>query len=46
LQEDPQELQNRWDDPDYAALKSHLLLQLLHAEMGKEPLWMPRIAVA
>ena len=24
----------------------NLLLKLLHAEMGKEPLWMPRVAVA
>jgi arylsulfatase A-like enzyme len=46
LQEDPQELHNRWSDPDYGNVKTELLLRFLHAEMGKEPLWMPRIAVA
>jgi arylsulfatase A-like enzyme len=46
LQADPGELHNRWNDPDYANIKSELLLRLLHAEMGKESLWMPRIAVA
>lgn len=46
LQEDPQELHNRWNDAAYARVKSELLLRFLHAEMGKEPLWMPRIAVA
>jgi arylsulfatase A-like enzyme len=46
LQEDPEELNNRWDDPDYREVKSELLLRFLHAEMGKEPLWMPRVAVA
>jgi arylsulfatase A-like enzyme len=46
LQEDPDEYHNRWDDPVYAHVKSELLLKFLHAEMGKEPLWMPRVAVA
>jgi arylsulfatase A-like enzyme len=46
LQEDPNELHNRWDDTDYAQIKSELLLHFLHAEMGKEPLWMPRISGA
>jgi uncharacterized sulfatase len=46
LQEDPMELHNRWGDVDYANLKSNLLLKFVHAEMEKEPLWMPRIAVA
>jgi arylsulfatase A-like enzyme len=46
LQQDPGELSNLWDSPDHAGLKTELLLKLLHAEMGKEPLWMPRIAVA
>jgi len=46
LQEDPDEIHNRWDDPDYAGLKARLVMALLQAEMGKEPLWMPRIAGA
>ncbi len=43
LQSDPGETNNLWHDPAHAALKSDLLLKLLHAEMGKEPLWMPRV---
>jgi len=43
LDEDPGEIQNRWDDPAYQDLKSELLLRFLWAEMGKEPLWMPRV---
>jgi uncharacterized sulfatase len=46
LETDPGELHNRWDDPDYAHIRSELLLKFLHAEMGKEPLWMPRVAGA
>jgi uncharacterized sulfatase len=46
LQADPDELNNRWDDPQSAGLKSDLLLKLAHAEMGREPMWMPRIAHA
>ena len=43
LEEDPGELRNRWHDPAYSALKSELLLKYIWAEMGKEPLPMPRI---
>ncbi len=43
LEEDPGELRNRWDDSAFAALKSELLLKFLWAELGKEPLPMPRI---
>jgi arylsulfatase A-like enzyme len=43
LQKDPDEANNLWDDPRHASLKCELLRQLLFAEMGKEPLWMPRI---
>jgi len=46
LQEDPGEVNNQWDDPGSRELKSELLLKLIHAEMGKEPLWMPRLAGA
>ena len=46
LQEDPQEINNLWDDPESKDLKAELITQLLFAEMGKEPLWMPRIAGA
>jgi arylsulfatase A-like enzyme len=43
LQEDPGEVRNLWDDEAFAALKAGLVMKLLFAEMGKEPLWMPRI---
>ncbi len=43
LQEDPGEWNNLWDDPASQELKQDLLLAFLHGEMGKEPLWMPRV---
>ncbi|MEO0793925.1 MAG: sulfatase-like hydrolase/transferase [Verrucomicrobiota bacterium] len=46
LEEDPGEFNNLWDSLEHQALKQELLLKFLHAEMGKEPLWMPRIAHA
>lgn len=46
LEEDPGEHNNLWDDPGAKELKHELILKLLFAEMGKEPLWMPRIAHA
>ena len=42
LEEDPGEVNNLWSDPAHAALKAELLLKLIFAEMGKEPLWTPR----
>lgn len=46
LQQDPQEIDNHWSDPGWADLKAELTRRLLHAELGKEPLVMPRIAGA
>ncbi|GIN56800.1 hypothetical protein J8TS2_11190 [Lederbergia ruris] len=46
LQEDPQELNNLWDDPRYLELKASLLLKYVWAELGKEPLPMPRVSGA
>lgn len=46
LENDPEELNNLWDDPEYKELRSELSLKLLHAEMGKEVLPMPRVTVA
>jgi len=43
LQEDPGEVRNLWNDPASQALKAELTRRLLFAEMGKEPLLMPRI---
>jgi arylsulfatase A-like enzyme len=43
LQEDPGEIRNLWSNPDYAALKSELLLKYAWAELGKEPIRMPRV---
>jgi uncharacterized sulfatase len=46
LTEDPGEFDNLWDNPDYRELKLHLHQKLLHAEMAKEPMWMPRVSGA
>ena len=46
LETDPDEFRNLWDDPEAQGLKSELLQKLLHAEMGNEPMWMPRISGA
>jgi uncharacterized sulfatase len=46
LEEDPGELRNLWNDPRHVPLKAGLIRKLLDAEMGKEPLWMPRVASA
>jgi len=46
LKEDPGELRNLWDRPERRALKTDLLQKMIYAEMGKEPLWMPRVAGA
>jgi len=46
LQEDPNELQNRWDDPAYAGVKADLLQRFVQAEIQREPTRMPRIAGA
>jgi hypothetical protein len=46
LLEGPGEIRNLWDSPEHQALKAELTRKLLFAEMGKEPLWMPRISGA
>jgi len=46
LRDDPGEINNRWDDQAAVELKSALLLKLLFAEMGKEPVPMPRVCSA
>lgn len=46
LETDPGEFHNRWDDPDYAAIKSDLLLKFVQAEIQREGTRMPRIAGA
>jgi uncharacterized sulfatase len=46
LQEDPGEIHNLWNAPDYAKLKTELLLKYIWAELGKEPMPMPRISNA
>jgi arylsulfatase A-like enzyme len=43
LKEDPGEINNLWDNQDSQQLKSELLLKLIHGELGKEPIWMPRV---
>lgn len=46
LELDPHELRNLWDDPAAKDLKSRMLLEFAWAELGIEPMWMPRVAVA
>lgn len=46
LESDPGEHNNLWNDPDAKDLKADLTMKLLHAEMIKEPVPMPRIAGA
>lgn len=46
LEADPHELHNRWDDPDYATIKSQLFQGFVNAEVKREPTRFPRIANA
>jgi arylsulfatase A-like enzyme len=46
LESDPEEKNNLWDNPDFSDLKQELFLKYIHAELGKEPMWMPRLATA
>ena len=46
LQSDPLEINNLWNNPDYAGLKADLFHKFLLAEMEKEPRFMPRVAHA
>ena len=46
LQDDPDERQNRWQDPAFADIKSAMLLRFVQAEIEKEPTRYPRIASA
>lgn len=46
LKNDPAELNNLWDNPAYAQLKSDLLMRMVWGELGKEPLLMPRVSGA
>ncbi len=46
LQQDPGEIANLWDDEDSKELKAELLLKYIWAELGKEPMPMPRVSHA
>ncbi|WP_113671353.1 sulfatase [Vallitalea guaymasensis] len=46
LEKDPEEINNLWDNPHYTELKMNLMMKYIWAELGKEPMWMPRIAGA
>ncbi|MCZ6672898.1 MAG: sulfatase-like hydrolase/transferase, partial [Verrucomicrobia bacterium] len=46
LKEDSGEINNLWNDPQSAGLKAELTRKLLDAELGKEPVPMPRVAPA
>ncbi len=46
LHDDPDELRNRFDDPDYATIRASLFEQLANAQLQREPLMQRRIASA
>ncbi|HQD40006.1 MAG: sulfatase-like hydrolase/transferase [Firmicutes bacterium] len=46
LASDPDEVHNLWAEEKAQELKNSLIMKLLFAEMGKEPLWMPRVSGA
>lgn len=46
LLNDPGEIRNLWSEREHAELKCNLLLKYIWAELGKEPLCMPRISGA
>ncbi|OZU88268.1 sulfatase [Virgibacillus indicus] len=46
LKDDPNEINNLWENPSFKELKSELLLKFIWAELGKEAMPMPRIALA
>ena len=46
LETDPGEVDNLWNNLDFKDLKTDLLQKLIFAEMGKEPMWMPRVWLA
>lgn len=46
MREDPGEIHNRWNDPNYSEIKMRLLQAFVQAEMAKEVLPMPRISPA
>lgn len=46
LEQDPRELHNLWNDPDSQQLKMELMLKYIWADLGREQMWMPRIASA
>ncbi|WP_409343839.1 sulfatase [Paenibacillus sp. MBLB4367] len=43
LEEDPGELDNKWDDPAYREIKTEMLLKYAWAGLGIEPMPMPRV---
>ncbi len=46
LEQDPNEVNNLWNEEKYKDLKESLLLKYIWAELGKEIMWMPRISGA
>ncbi|MFI3324993.1 MAG: sulfatase-like hydrolase/transferase [Clostridia bacterium] len=46
LENDPNEVNNRFNDEDYKNIKSELMMKYIWAELEKESLFMPRIAHA
>jgi len=46
LEDDPGELNNRFDDADYAEVRAQLIEQLVQASLASEPTYCPRVSGA
>jgi len=46
LEDDPNELKNRFNDPEYAGVKALLYQKMVEADLEREPAFMPRVAGA
>lgn len=40
---DPGEINNQWNNPEFSTIKANLISEFLHAELEKESTWMPRV---
>ncbi len=42
-EQDPGEIVNHWDDPEYVTIRHELMMKYMFAELEKESLYMPRV---
>ncbi|MFI3212765.1 MAG: sulfatase-like hydrolase/transferase [Eubacteriales bacterium] len=43
LKNDPNEIKNQWNNPEYADIRQELMMKYMFAELQKESLYMPRV---